>query len=66
MPFRIRVPEPAVRELVKGRVVREETRPSLPFKLLVIESVDDVIEYVDEASRRRKLCLLEGRVYSCS
>lgn len=60
------MPEPALKELVKGRIAREEDRPGLPFKLLVIESADDVIEYIDAAGRRRKLCLLEGRVYSCA
>ncbi len=66
MPFRIRVPEPALKEVRRGRVVGEEKVPGLPFKLVVIESVNDVIEYVDASGRLRKFCLLRGRVYSCS
>ena len=52
--MRIRVPEPGVKEVKKGRIVETVEVKGLPFKLVVIEDEGDgIIEYVDAAGRRR-------------
>lgn len=66
MGFKIRVPEPALKELKRGRIVGRQRLPALPFEVLVIEDDNEVIEYIDASGRRRKFCLLNGRVMSCA